>query len=126
MQHRITIEDSSAEFACRGDQSVLDAMAGRSNAAIAIGCRSGGCGVCRVQVLSGSYELGVMSVDEVTHECRSKAIVLACRLTPTSDLHLKALGKRVNRCAQQQSTADLIRSLTTRSSSQPSSAGTPS
>ena len=125
MQHRITIEGSSAEFACRGDLSVLDAMAGRSNASIAIGCRSGGCGVCRVQVLSGSYELGVMSIDEVTHECRSKAIVLACRLTPTSDLHLKALGKRVNRCAQM-STAELIRSLTTRSSSQPSSTGTPS
>lgn len=125
MQHRITIEGSSAEFACRGDQSVLDAMAGRSHAAIAIGCRSGGCGVCRVQVLSGSYELGVMSIDEVTHECRSKAIVLACRLTPSSDLHLRALGKRVNRCAQL-STAELIRSLTTRSSSQPSSTGTPS
>ncbi len=124
MPHRITIEGSSAEFACRSDQSVLDAMAGRSNAAIVIGCRSGGCGVCRVQVLSGSYELGVMSIDEVSHECRSKAIVLACRLTPTSDLHLRALGKRVNRCAQL-STAELIRSLTTRSSPS-SSTGTSS
>lgn len=112
MLHRITIEGSDASYACRGDQSVLDVMAGRSNASIAIGCRSGGCGVCRVQVLSGSYELGVMSADEITHECRSKAIVLACRLMPTSDLHLRALGKRVSRCASM-STAELIRSLTT-------------
>lgn len=114
MLHRITIEGSDASYACRGDQSVLDAMVGRKGAALEIGCRSGGCGVCRVQVLAGDYEGGVMSADEITAECRGQGIVLACRIQPRGDLQLRALGKRVRRCAQM-STAELIRSLTTRS-----------
>lgn len=125
MQHRITIEGSEVDYACNGDQSVLEAMVGRRAAGIEIGCRSGGCGVCRVQVLSGSYELGVMSAEQVTGECRSKAIVLACRLMPTSDLHLRPLGKRVSRCAHSD-TAELLRALSNCKSDAVHQPGTPS
>ena len=110
MQHRITIEGCNAEYACNGDQSVLEAMVGRRATGIEIGCRSGGCGVCRVQVLSGRYQRGLMSADEIGSECRKQDIALACRVMPSSDLHLRALGKRVRRCAQP-GTAELLRAL---------------
>ncbi len=125
MQHRITIEGSDADYACRGDQSVLEAMVGRRSSGIEIGCRSGGCGVCRVQVLSGCYERGLMSADEISTECSQQDIALACRVTPRSDLHLRVLGKRVRRCAQQ-STAELLRALTNRKSDASHQPGTPS
>lgn len=94
MRHRITIEGSDQTYVVsQAEQSVLDAMAGRPSA-VAIGCRSGGCGVCRVQVLSGDYQRGEMSAEQISAECHSKGYVLACRIYPSSDLHLRPIGKR--------------------------------
>ncbi|GAC1619956.1 MAG: hypothetical protein NVS9B10_01150 [Nevskia sp.] len=111
MPHRITLETSSSDFRCGRGQSVLEAMAGCNAGGISVGCRSGGCGVCRVQVLEGRYDAGTMSGEQITAECRERGIALACRLFPTSDLHLRVLGKRVGDGAQV-STAELIRRLT--------------
>ena len=64
---------------------------------IPVGCRGGGCGVCRVQVLGGaSYQTGKMSRAQVSHEDEAKGICLACKLIPTQDLELKVLGKWQN------------------------------
>lgn len=93
MQHRITIEGSEQAYVSHAGQSVLDAMVGRPSA-VEVGCRSGGCGVCRIEVLSGRYERGVMSAEQISAECRSKGYVLACRIYPETDLHLRPIGKR--------------------------------
>ena len=64
---------------------------------IPVGCRGGGCGICRVQVLGeGAYHTGKMSRAQVTVEDEIKGICLACKLTPDSDLELKVLGKWQN------------------------------
>ncbi len=94
MQHRITIEGSDQAYVSHAGQSVLDAMVGRASA-VEVGCRSGGCGVCRVEVLRGDYECGLMSADQISAECQARGIALACRLFPNSDLHLRPLGKRL-------------------------------
>jgi len=112
MQHRITIEGSAQSFVSHPGQSVLDAMVGRP-AALEVGCRSGGCGVCRIEVLSGSYERGDMSAEQISAECQSRGIALACRVFPNSDLHLRPLGKRASKgCTPNAEVADLLRSLT--------------
>ena len=112
MPHRITIEGSEQAYFSHAGQSVLDAMVGRPST-VAIGCRSGGCGVCRVEVLSGSFERGVMSAEQISAECRSKGYVLACRIYPESDLHLRAIGKRASaRGAPNPEVAELLRGLT--------------
>lgn len=112
MQHRITIEGNEQAYLSHAGQSVLDAMVGRTSA-IEIGCRSGGCGVCRVEVLSGSFTRGVMSTEQISAECRSKGYVLACRIYPETDLHVRPIGKRPAPGATTNlDTADLLRSLT--------------
>lgn len=93
MPYRITIEGSAQAHVSHDGQSVLDAFVGRPST-VAVGCRSGGCGVCRVEVLSGRYTRGEMSAEQITAECRSKGYVLACRIFPDSDLHLRPIGKR--------------------------------
>ena len=113
MQHRITLDGSEATFACRSGQSVLEAMAGSSARGIEVGCRSGGCGVCRVQVLSGRYGCGTMSGAQITDRCREAGIALACQIYPSSDLHLRTLGKRMQFGAEP-AAAELIRGLTSR------------
>lgn len=56
---------------------------------IPIGCRGGGCGVCRVKVTSGSYYTKKMSRKHISPEDEQDGIVLACRLIPLSDLTIQ-------------------------------------
>lgn len=54
-----------------------------------VGCRRGGCGVCRVRVLSGDYQVSPMSRAHVTEADEAAGIVLACSIYPLSDLSLR-------------------------------------
>lgn len=56
---------------------------------VPIGCRGGGCGVCRVKVSSGSYFTKKMSRKHVSPQDEQNGIVLACRLIPLSDLTIQ-------------------------------------
>ena len=96
MHYRITVEGSKAQFACGSGESVLSAMlrSGRGPT-IKVGCRSGGCGVCRVAVIEGDYATGDMSQAEISPQCRADGIALACQVFPRSDLCVRAIGKRV-------------------------------
>jgi len=86
--HRIRIVDGT-EFDCHKDERVLIAMERRGVSDIRIGCRSGGCGICRIRVVSGDYTTGKMSRLQITEEDEADGLVLACRLYPRSDLVLK-------------------------------------
>jgi ferredoxin len=92
--HRIAVADFPTTFRCAEDQSVLAAVAGAGLSAIQVGCRGGGCGVCRVAVISGEFETGCMSEAHVSAGDRARGIVLACQLFPRSDLQVRALGRR--------------------------------
>ncbi len=90
----ISIEDSGEEFTCSSERNVLKAMEQLGRKGIPVGCRGGGCGVCRVQVVGGGrYRTGRMSRAQVPAEDEEKGICLACKLFPEADLRLKVLGK---------------------------------
>ena len=82
----ITEQHSQQSFTCKQDEFVLKAMENHGLRAIAVGCRGGGCGVCGVKVISGSYECGRMSKAQVSTKQQQQGYALACRLKPTSDL----------------------------------------
>ena len=54
-----------------------------------VGCRRGGCGVCRVRVLAGEYRSDLMSRSHVSAEDEAAGVVLACCIYPLSDLSLR-------------------------------------
>lgn len=56
---------------------------------IPIGCRGGGCGVCRVRVAAGTYDVARMSRRHVSDADAATGVVLACRLLPLSDLTIE-------------------------------------
>lgn len=56
---------------------------------INVGCRKGGCGACRVKVLSGDYTTIKMSRAHVTEAEEAEGYALACRILPASDLELE-------------------------------------
>jgi ferredoxin len=89
----VLIEETGETFRCSPNESLLVGMERLGKKGIPVGCRGGGCGVCKVEITSGDYVKRVMSRDYVSVEDEAAGRVLACRVRPTSDITLKVLGK---------------------------------
>lgn len=90
----VLIEDSGETVLCDARDNVLRAMEALRRRGIPVGCRGGGCGVCKVQVLDGAYHTRKMSRACITEE-EARGVALACKLFPESGLRVKVLGKMV-------------------------------
>ena len=89
----ITITNTGESYRCPDERSVLEGMEALGKRGIPVGCRNGGCGVCKVEVLSGQYVARVMSREHVSQEDEACGRVLSCRVRPLSDLELNVIGK---------------------------------
>lgn len=78
--------ESGEQFACAETEKVLSAMERAGVMTIQVGCRGGGCGACRVKVISGEFEVLRMSIKHVCPEDAEQGYALACRIFPRSDL----------------------------------------
>ena len=96
----VTSDDPGEVYRCRSDESLRCGMERLCKRGIPVGCRGGGCGVCKIQILSGEYQKRVMSREYVSVEEEAASIVLACRVRPLSDITLSVIGKmKKNVCA---------------------------
>lgn len=91
--HTVTLEDDGNCYRCADTLTLLEGMESLGKKGIPAGCRGGGCGVCKVQVLSGSYTKRVMSREHVSEQEEAQGCVLACRVRPTSAIALRVIGK---------------------------------
>lgn len=85
----VDVVGAEASFACRSSQHLLGAMIAAGKSAIKVGCKGGGCGICRVKILSGSYQSQKMTRSRISEQDERDGIVLACRVYPDSDLALQ-------------------------------------
>ncbi len=96
MQHyHVGIKDNPDASACAHQVNVADGqnlLAAFEKSAVDtgvdIGCRGGGCGVCKIRILSGSYRKRVMSKAHISPQDLANGIVLACRVFPESDMEI--------------------------------------
>ena len=88
----ICIEDTGEQYACADSRSVLEGMEALGKKGIPVGCRQGGCGVCKVRILEGQYVRRVMSRAHISAEDEAGGCVLSCRIKPTSDLRVSVVG----------------------------------
>ncbi|MBK5951133.1 hypothetical protein CH339_00040 [Rhodobium orientis] len=86
--YRITFE-SGDSFDCREGEKVLAAMERARLRKIQVGCRGGGCGACRVQILQGDCDRLRMGKNHVDDAEAAAGFALSCRITPTSDMVLR-------------------------------------
>lgn len=91
---RVVEVEGKGLIVCPPGTSVLRAMVAAGRGDLPLGCRSGGCGVCRVRVTDGEYTVGVMSAAQVDADAAARGIALACRLFPSTDLRITPIGLR--------------------------------
>jgi len=65
-------------------------MVGRSG--IPVGCRGGGCGVCKISVVEGEIHTRKMSRAHISVQEERSKTVLACRTYADSDLLVEVLN----------------------------------
>lgn len=92
---RIRILNTGEAFVCRDEDNVLKALEQLCRRGIPVGCRNGGCGVCKVRVASGDYGVRKMSRAVCSAQEEQEGRVLACKLYPHSDLELEVVGRMV-------------------------------
>ena len=86
----ITVLPDNEAFPCPPDRSLLSGMEQQAKKAIKVGCRGGGCGFCKVRILTGDFESKKMSIKFVTPEEREDGFALSCRVFPRSDMEVIA------------------------------------
>ncbi|EGD57837.1 ferredoxin [Novosphingobium nitrogenifigens DSM 19370] len=89
---RISMLDTGETYQCRDGETVLAGMERLGRAGIPVGCRGGGCGVCKIRVISGEYDGRKMSRACITREEEEAGLVLACRVVPRFDLQVEIVG----------------------------------
>lgn len=88
----ICIDGIDRVFQVPEGRSLLAALEEIGDPSIPVGCRGGGCGICRIRVVSGEYAAKRMSRAHVTEQEEQSGFALACRIFPASDLVVQLPG----------------------------------
>lgn len=95
--HTITLQDPSGatlqEYRCAEDQSLLVGSERLGTGRIPIGCRGGGCGVCKVELLAGEVVRRRMSRAHISEADEAAGIVLSCRIFPRGDVAVRLVNR---------------------------------
>ena len=82
----ISVEPDGVTVRSRPGETILRALS-RSGFGYRIGCRRGGCGICKVDLLAGSVEYeAVVAASVLGEEERARGGCLSCRAVPTDDV----------------------------------------
>lgn len=95
----IQIDNTGESFRCADTKTLLEGMEALNRRGIPVGCRGGGCGVCKMRIEAGTVRTEKMSRCHVSAEDEAAGWVLACRAYPLSDLRLRAVDAMA-RCVE--------------------------
>lgn len=104
--YRITITDTGETYECRDQETLLKAMERLQRKGIPVGCRNGGCGVCKVRILQGEAWGKAMSRAQVSEQEEAEGYLLACKSFAVSDVELAVIGKMRRAVTRPKFTAD--------------------
>lgn len=82
----------NGSFKCNSKKHLMESLY-RKSPKVPKGCHNGGCGVCKIKVISGEYKSIVMSRKHISQEEEDKGIVLACRVFPKTDMEIEFIAK---------------------------------
>jgi len=83
---RINIDNQS--FLCSKEHNLVQAARAQM-VKIPCACLGGGCGICKVKVISGQYEMDTYAKSALSDEEARIGYVLLCKTRPLSDLQIE-------------------------------------
>jgi CDP-4-dehydro-6-deoxyglucose reductase len=87
---RITLVGESAVAVDAGDDETVLAALHRSGHAVRSGCRRGGCGICKVDVVSGDvHYTHPVAPSVLTDDERVEGVCLSCRAVADDDVEVR-------------------------------------
>ena len=99
--YTITIDETGETYRCSDQETLRVGMEKLGKQGIPVGCRGGGCGVCKIEVVAGDYTKRRMSREYVSEEDEAAHRVLACRVRPAGNMVLRVIGlMKKNVCRQ--------------------------
>lgn len=95
---RLTIADTDVELRTLPGETILAGLH-RSGYAGNTGCRRGGCGICKVDLVSGQVDYPETVAEEVlSGDERARGVCLICRAVPAEDAVIALPGTFGLRC----------------------------
>lgn len=90
----VHVAQTDETFPCAANESLLQGMVRLGRKGIPVGCVNGGCGVCKVRILTGDIKaLGPISRAHVSADEECQGYTLACRVAPQTAVNLEVAGK---------------------------------
>ena len=86
--YTLTLSPVGDPVPCDPGETVLAAILG-SGASVMFGCRGGGCGTCKMRMISGLVEHGRCSTAALSKEERKSGWFLSCQARALSDLTIE-------------------------------------
>lgn len=84
--------DDKLFFTCRSDSTVMRVMGEKRIGHKYHGCCGGGCGICKMKIVAGEYEItSRMSRAHVSWEEEAAGVVLLCCIQPRSNLKIQTI-----------------------------------
>ncbi|WP_036552534.1 2Fe-2S iron-sulfur cluster-binding protein [Neptunomonas japonica] len=87
---QVEVVNCQQSFTALEGCSLLMSMERSGTQAIKVGCRGGGCGMCKIRVMKGRYISKRMSRAHVSESDEQQGLVLACRVFPQEDLTIES------------------------------------
>lgn len=85
--YEIKVLEMEQSFQCKENEFILEAMKRAKCGPIHYGCFGGGCGACKMRIVSGSYAIEKkMSRAHVTEMEQENGIALICCVKPRGNL----------------------------------------
>jgi|GEM_PF-560570 len=88
--YRIQVINHEQVYFCEAGKNLLTGMEADNQQFINIGCRGGGCGVCKIRILEGAYQQKRMSKAHIDDTDKEQGFALACRVFPTGDMVIES------------------------------------
>lgn len=91
----VTIQPDGENIPAREGETILEALK-NSGYSYRVGCRRGGCAICKIDLLSGtvSYNRPV-AANVLTEEEKAEGTCLSCRAVPEEDVVIQLRDERV-------------------------------
>jgi ferredoxin len=86
--YTITLLPMGEVLPCSPGKTVLSAIL-HSGARVFFGCTGGGCGVCKMRLISGHLDYGRYSAAVLSEEERREGFFLSCQAMPLSNLTIQ-------------------------------------